>query len=144
MARAVGHPEWLADHSYSTAAGRAQNARELIAELDSIFATKTLDEWAGVFAEEADFFWSPINTVDDVLADPQLAYAGGLVVVPDESSGTTMVASPADFHGTPWAPRSLAPKLGEHTREVLAQLGKTDDAIATLLTAGIAVQSADD
>jgi crotonobetainyl-CoA:carnitine CoA-transferase CaiB-like acyl-CoA transferase len=143
LARAVGHPEWLADHTYSTAAGRAQNARALIAELDAIFATKTLDEWAEIFATEADFFWSPINTVDDVLADPQLASAGGLVEVPDGSSGTTMIASPADFHGTPWAPRSLAPKLGEHTREVLAQLGKTDDAIDDLLRAGIAAQALD-
>jgi len=34
----------------------------------------------------------------------------------------TMVATPADFHGTPWAPRWTAPKLGEHTDEVLAEL----------------------
>jgi crotonobetainyl-CoA:carnitine CoA-transferase CaiB-like acyl-CoA transferase len=72
-----------------------------------------------------------------------LAHAGGLVVVPDGSSGTTMIASPADFHGTPWAPRSLAPKLGEHTREVLAQLGKSDAAIDELLTAGVATQAID-
>jgi crotonobetainyl-CoA:carnitine CoA-transferase CaiB-like acyl-CoA transferase len=144
LARVVGHPEWLVDERFSTGAGRAKNALELIAELDRIFATKTLDEWAEIFATEADFFWSPINTVDDVLADPQLAHAGGLVVVPDGSSGTTMIASPADFHGTPWAPRSLAPRLGEHTREVLSQLGKSDDAIDALLTSGAATQSVDD
>ena len=116
---AAGAPSVIPNGSSTNASrlpGRSQNARELIAELDRIFATKTLDEWAEIFATEADFFWSPINTVDDVLADPQLAHAGGLVVVPDGSSGTTMIASPADFHGTPWAPRSLAPKLGEHTR----------------------------
>jgi crotonobetainyl-CoA:carnitine CoA-transferase CaiB-like acyl-CoA transferase len=33
-----------------------------------------------------------------------------------------MVATPADFHGTPWAPRSAAPELGQHTQEVLAEL----------------------
>ena len=144
LARAVGHPEWLVDERFSTPGARAQNARELIAELDRIFATKTLDEWSEIFATEDDFFWSPINTVDDVLADPQLAHAGGLVVVPDGSSGTTMIASPADFHGTPWAPRSLAPRLGEHTREVLAQLGKSDAAIDELITTGVAAQSTDE
>ena len=144
LARAVGHPEWLVDERYSTPGARSKNALELIAELDRIFASKTLDEWAEIFATEDDFFWSPINTVDDVLADPQLAHAGGLVVVPDGSSGTTMIASPADFHGTPWAPRSLAPKLGEHTREVLSQLGKSDDAIDDLIASGAATQSVDD
>ena len=144
LARAVGHPEWLVDERFSTPGARSKNALELIAELDRIFASKTLDEWAEIFATEDDFFWSPINTVDDVLADPQLAHAGGLVVVPDGSSGTTMIASPADFHGTPWAPRSLAPKLGEHTRQVLAQLGKSDAAIDELIATGVATQSTED
>jgi crotonobetainyl-CoA:carnitine CoA-transferase CaiB-like acyl-CoA transferase len=143
LARAVGHPEWLDDERFSTAASRAKNARELIGELDRIFATKTLDEWSKVFETESDFFWSPINTVDDVLADPQLAHAGGLVVVPDGSSGTTMIASPADFHGTPWAPRSLAPKLGEHTRDVLAALGKSGEVIDELIASGVARDATD-
>jgi crotonobetainyl-CoA:carnitine CoA-transferase CaiB-like acyl-CoA transferase len=73
-----------------------------------------------------------------------LTHAGGLVEVPDGSSGTTMIASPADFHGTPWAPRSLAPKLGEHTRQVLAQLGKSEAAIDELIATGVAAQFVDE
>jgi crotonobetainyl-CoA:carnitine CoA-transferase CaiB-like acyl-CoA transferase len=122
LARAVGHPEWLEDHEYSTPMGRFQHAREMIATLDEIFRTKTLDEWAEVFATEPDFFWAPLNTIEDLIADPQFHAAGGLVDVPDGSSSTTMVATPVDFHGTPWQPRSIAPKLGEHTEEVLAEL----------------------
>jgi crotonobetainyl-CoA:carnitine CoA-transferase CaiB-like acyl-CoA transferase len=122
LARAVGHPEWLEDHEYSTPLGRFQHAREMIATLDEIFRTKTLDEWAEVFATEPDFFWAPLNTIEDLIADPQFHAAGGLVDVPDGSSSTTMVATPVDFHGTPWQPRSIAPKLGEHTEEVLAEL----------------------
>ncbi|MCU1484446.1 MAG: CoA transferase [Actinomycetia bacterium] len=122
LARAVGHPEWLEGHDYSTPAGRFQHARELIATLDEIFLTKSLDEWAEVFATEPDFFWAPLNTIEDLVADPQFHAAGGLVEVPDGSSSTTMVNTPVDFHGTPSAPRWIAPELGQHTEEVLAEL----------------------
>lgn len=123
LARAVGHPEWLEEgHDYSTPMGRFQHARELIGTLDEIFATKPLDDWAEIFAGEPDFFWAPLNTLEDLVADPQFHAAGGLVDVPDGDSSTTMVATPVDFHGTPWAPRSTAPELGQHTDEVLAEL----------------------
>jgi crotonobetainyl-CoA:carnitine CoA-transferase CaiB-like acyl-CoA transferase len=122
LARAVGHPEWLEDHRYSTAAGRAEHARDLVAELDAIFATRPLSEWRTVFASEPDFFWAPVNSLEDLVADPQFAAAGGLVYVPDGSSTTTMVATPVDFMGTPSAPRSTAPSLGQHTDEVLDEL----------------------
>jgi crotonobetainyl-CoA:carnitine CoA-transferase CaiB-like acyl-CoA transferase len=125
LCRAVGHPDWLTDPRFSTARSRAANAVELIARLDEIFATRPLDEWAEVFAGEPDFFWSPINTVEDVLADEQFHAAGGMVDVPEGPAGkgtVPMVATPADFHGTPWEPRSTAPALGAHTEEVLAEL----------------------
>ena len=73
------------------ARARAVNAVELIAELDGIFATRTLDEWAQVFAGEPDFFWSPVNTLEDVVADEQFHAAGGIVDVPDGESSVPMV-----------------------------------------------------
>lgn len=126
LCRAVGRPDWLTDPRFDTPQGRAVNAVELIAELDEIFATRPLDEWAEAFAAEPDFFWSPINSLEDVVADEQFHAAGGIVYVPDGDAGAPMVASPADFHGTPWEPRSVAPKLGEHTAEVLAELTARD------------------
>jgi crotonobetainyl-CoA:carnitine CoA-transferase CaiB-like acyl-CoA transferase len=122
LCRAVGRPEWFADTRFATGRSRAANATELIAELDEIFATKPLDEWAKAFAAEPDFFWSPINSIEDVVADEQFHAAGGVVYVPDGDGGVPMVATPADFHGTPWEPRSTAPRLGEHTDDVLAEL----------------------
>ena len=122
LCRAVDRVQWLTDPRFDTARGRAVNAVELIRELDAIFATKPLDEWAEVFAAEPDFFWSPINSMDDVLADAQFHESGGIVDVPDGEATTPMVATPADFHGTPWAPRGGAPTLGEHTDEILAAL----------------------
>jgi crotonobetainyl-CoA:carnitine CoA-transferase CaiB-like acyl-CoA transferase len=122
LARAVGHPEWLDDPRFETPRARFENARELIAELDAIFATKSLADWAEIFATEPDFFWSPVNTIDDLLADEQFRASGALVAVPDDEGTMPMLASPADFHGTPCAPRYRAPRLGEHTAEVLAEI----------------------
>ena len=125
LCRAVGRADWLTDPRFSSARSRAANAIELIGELDQIFATRPLDEWAETFAREPDFFWSPVNSLEDVIADEQFHAAGGMVDVPDGRDAQAvvpMVATPADFHGTPWAPRSTAPELGEHTDEVLAEL----------------------
>jgi len=122
LCRAVGRPDWLTDPQYRDARSRAANAAQLIAALDEIFAAKSLDEWAEVFADEPDFFWSAVNTLEDIVADEQFHAAGGIVDVPDGAAGIPMVATPADFHGTPWAPRSAAPQLGQHTDEVLAEL----------------------
>jgi crotonobetainyl-CoA:carnitine CoA-transferase CaiB-like acyl-CoA transferase len=126
LCRVVSRREWLTDPRFSDARGRAANAVQLIAELDAIFATKSLEEWARLFATEPDFFWSPVNSIEDAVADEQFHAAGGLVEVPvdvpDGEAGITMVATPADFHGTPWAPRSAAPELGQHTDEILAEL----------------------
>lgn len=125
LCRAVRRADWLTDPRFSSARSRAVNGVELIAELDQIFATKSLDEWAEIFATEPDFFWSPVNTIEDVVADEQFHAAGGMVDVPDTQAGkgaVAMVATPADFHGTPWAPRACAPELGAHTDEILAEL----------------------
>ena len=126
LCQAVGRLEWLSDSRFNTARDRAINSRELIATLDEIFATKTLEEWAQAFDNEPDLFWSPVNSMEDVLGDEQFHAAGGLVDVPD---GGPMVATPADFHGTPWAPRSAAPGLGEHTEEILAELQQRGGAL---------------
>ena len=54
---------------------------------------------------------------------PWSSAVGGIVEVPDGVATTPMVAMPADFHGTPGGPRRVAPRLGEHTEEVLTELG---------------------
>ena len=122
LARAVGHPEWLEGHEYSTPRGRFQHAGELIATLDEIFAERPLTEWAAVFDADPDFFWAPVNSLEDLMADPQFHASGALVEVPDGPMTTTMLATPVDFHGTPSGPRSIAPRLGQHTDEIMTEL----------------------
>ena len=142
LARAVGHPEWITDSGSTAPETGPCNARELIGLLDEIFATRPLDEWAEAFAAEPELFWSPVNTIDDVVADEQFLAAHSVVDVPDEQGTLPMLATPVDFDGRPPAPRWRAPLLGEHTREVLREMGHDEDATASLVSDGIAVVTA--
>ncbi len=137
MARAVGHPEWIADPRYANPRDRAMNAAGLIAELDAIFATKTREAWGVIFDAEKDLWWAPVQTIDEVLADPQAAAAGAFVEVPDGDGTTLLPATPVDFGGTPWAPRSMAPEHGEHTDAILAEIGRSPAEITRLRESGI-------
>ena len=138
LARVVGHPEWLEDPRYAEPVERAKNAEGLIRELDAIFATKTREEWGALFDAEEDLWWAPVNTVEDVLADPQAHAAGGLRRgAPTETGRPLLPATPVDFEGTPWKPRAMAPEHGEHTEEVLGELGRSNAEIDALRAKGI-------
>jgi crotonobetainyl-CoA:carnitine CoA-transferase CaiB-like acyl-CoA transferase len=139
LARAVGHPEWLTDERFAKGTGRAINARELIGLLDEIFAAKPLDEWAEIFAREPELFWSPVNSIDDVVVDEQFHAAKAVVQVPDEQSSMPMLATPVDFDGEPPTPRFRAPHVGEHTREILTELHLDTAAVDALVAEGVAV-----
>ena len=139
LARAVGHPEWLTDERFATLTARAINAGVLIGLLDEIFASRPLDEWAEAFESEPELFWSPVNSIEDVVADEQFLAAKSVVEVPDEQSSMPMLATPADFDGEPPQPRFRAPHVGEHTREILAELKVPSDEIEALVTSGVAV-----
>jgi len=137
LCRAVGHPEWRDDPRFADLASRAANAGALIAMLDEIFATKTRDEWGAIFDAEEDLWWAPVQNLEEVLVDPQVAAAGGLIEVPDGEGTTLLPATPVDFEGMPAAPRCAAPGHGEHTDEILAALGRDAAAIAQLRARGV-------
>ncbi len=137
LARAVGHPEWVEDPRYSEPRARFENAEGLIAQLDEIFATKTREEWGKIFDAEEDLWWAPVQSIAEVIEDPQVEAAGGWVDVPDGQTTTRLPATPVDFSGTPWAPRSMAPGHGEHTEEILNNLGRSEADIESLRTKGI-------
>jgi crotonobetainyl-CoA:carnitine CoA-transferase CaiB-like acyl-CoA transferase len=125
LLRILERPEWEEDPRWATQADRAAHSVELIAELDAIFATRIRDEWAKRFDAEKDFFWAPVNTVDEALADPQTAASGAIVEVADGSFPWPMIASPIDYHGEHPVVRTRPPLLGEHTEEVLAELRRS-------------------
>jgi crotonobetainyl-CoA:carnitine CoA-transferase CaiB-like acyl-CoA transferase len=137
LARAVGHPEWIEDPRFADPGSRAANAAELIGMLDEIFATKTREEWGKLFDEQEELWWAPVQTLEEVLADPQVQAAGSFVEVPDGPSTTLLPATPVDFAGTPSKPRCMAPEPGQHSHEVLRELGKSDEEIAALREHGV-------
>jgi crotonobetainyl-CoA:carnitine CoA-transferase CaiB-like acyl-CoA transferase len=134
----------MEDERFISVRERSINSTELIALLDEVFATRTMDEWEEAFATEPEFFWAPINDLESLLADPAFQSSGAMVEVPDGASSTLMVATPIDFAGTPWEPRSTAPGIGEHTREVLTEMGRSDEEIETLLASGAATEDGSD
>jgi crotonobetainyl-CoA:carnitine CoA-transferase CaiB-like acyl-CoA transferase len=136
LCRAIGRPEWIEDERFDTMMTRRDHCRDLIGLLDEIFAARTREEW-GVEFDRENVWWAPVQTVDELLADEQFLASGGLVEVPDGPSTATMVASPVDFAGTPWAPRAMPPGLGEHTDEILAELGRDQAAIDHLRADGV-------
>lgn len=137
LARAVGHPEWLDDPRFAEPAERATNATVLIDMLDEIFATKTRDEWGKVFDAQDELWWAPVQSIQEVLEDPQAHAAGGFVEVPDGVATTLLPATPVDFHGTPIEHRCMAPEHGEHGDEILRELGRNDQQIAALRDSGV-------
>ncbi len=77
-------------------------------------------------------WWAPVQSIEEVLEDPQVRAGGGWVEVPDGPTTTLLPATPVDFGGTPWAPRAMAPGHGEHTDEILGELGRDAEQIAEL------------
>jgi crotonobetainyl-CoA:carnitine CoA-transferase CaiB-like acyl-CoA transferase len=136
LCRALDRPEWIDDERFATAGARRDHIRELIALLDEVFATRTRAEWGDALDRE-DMWWAPVQTTDEVLADPQAWAGGGFVEVPEAGGSVTMINTPVDYDGTPGAPRSLPPGLGEHTDEILIELGRDPAAIRELRRSGV-------
>jgi formyl-CoA transferase len=125
----LGRPELADDPRFGDAALRFQNRAECVAELDAAFATRTLDEWREQLATFSGV-WAPVLAPAEVPDHPQVAANGYMpTVTADNGSAFRLVAPPVQFDGAPAVPRRHAPEVGEHTDEVLLELGLDWDAI---------------
>ena len=135
LLRAIGREELLEDERFAKIDVRREHSEELVDELDAVFATKTLDEWETIFDRENVWF-APVNSISDVIDDPVAHEAGAFKDVEGPDGPVSMVATPADFSDTEAGPQGLSPELGQHTEEVLLELGYDWDQIIPLKEAG--------
>ena len=152
--KAVGKPEWAADPRYAGMAGRVTNRATLIPAMEVVTRTRTTAQWIELLEDKA-VPCGPINNLGQAFADEQVRARGLWVkqpvvpvnieesatkVVANTSIDTPMissVASPLRLMDNPPVLRRPPPALGEHTDEVLVELGLTPEQISGLKKAGI-------
>ena len=134
----AGRPEWAADSRFAKNADRVRNRDALVPLIADVMGTRTQHAWLAAL-EPLGVPCGPINKLDQVFADPQLAARGLRMDLAHPLAGTVpQVGTPIGFSATPPAYEHPPPLLGEHTASVLRdRLGMDADALAGLAARGI-------
>ena len=136
LTKLVGMPELAEDPRFKTNAGRMKNLEALTAILSACLKQRTTREWLAEL-DAAGIPAGPINKVGETLADPQVVARDMVVELLHPKAGRTKaIGLPVKFSATPGGIRRPAPLLGEHTREILAELGYDDADIVRLVKEG--------
>jgi crotonobetainyl-CoA:carnitine CoA-transferase CaiB-like acyl-CoA transferase len=134
----LGAPELATNPMFSTGESRTEHAAELSAILQSQFESKDLADWRKEF-RKYDIKWSQLPMIDDVVTDPQMRAAGAFVDLDYPGHGTIeTINSPMFVSGSKKRTPTAAPEVGAHTREVLLELGYTNDVIDAMVRRGTA------
>ena len=134
---AIGRAELMQDPRYATQASRAANIHDIYAFLTELFTSRTTVEWMALL-ESIDIPVAPMNSVEDVVHDPHLTQSGFFVTEhhPSEGELRAMRTPTSWSESQPGTPRP-APRLGEHSAEVLREAGYSDSEIAELAKKGV-------
>lgn len=138
--QACGHPEWAQDVRFATNTARVQNRTALLALMVPVMQTRTTAEWIALLEDKA-VPCGPINTIAQAFDDPQVQARGIRQMLPRQAGdGITQiatVANPMRLSATPVSYRSAPPALGQHTHEVLRELGLNASEVAALQQAQV-------
>jgi len=131
--RAIERPELLEDPRFADGWQRAQNCRELIAEIEATFMQRTLEEWQPVL-DAGGLIWAPVKRVEEAIDDPQARAMGYFHEIEHPEAGRfETVGPPFQIHGCRLGTRSAASPLGADAREVLREAGLADAEIDALI-----------
>ncbi|MEM9654092.1 MAG: CoA transferase [Actinomycetota bacterium] len=134
---AVGESAWGTDPDFDTPKKRFDRMPEIVDRIDRIMMQKTAKEWGAIF-DEAGLIWGPVQTLPEIVDDPQARAIGMFVEMeyPDAEGTFETLAVPIAIEGADIGPRWTAPTLGADTDAVLTELGLSSTEIATLREQG--------
>lgn len=134
---ALGKPEWLDDPRFKDQALRNKNRQERMLLLDEAFRAKPVEEWLRLL-DNADVPCAPVMRRGDIPEHPQVVAAGTVEVMEHPSVGPVRQARPAArFDATPAVIQGPAPYLGQHTAEILKELGYSEAGVEKLSGANV-------